>query len=400
MTALEPLVPVEGIRPFDPDGAGDAGHRAMIAAGPLVAVTGPQGETVYVVTDPALVREMLADPRFVKNPRFAPASWVGREITLEPAYEEQRSITTADGEEHTLLRRMQVRLFSPAVLEEQRPRIRALATTQLGELAERDGGGPTDLMGEFCYQLPLSVIGGILGVGERELAELVATSRQSAHASSEDRVAELTAISAIIELALATGSSGAVAAALRGSAEFAQLGLSETELSYVVTGLVFAGQETTGAFLGAVVHAYLARPDRAELDEAGRAALVGEVLRRYPSSTYTLWRFAAVDADLGGHPVPAGSPIVADLEAANLHPDVAGPHGEVFDPGRARNRHLAFGHGPHTCLGARLAVLEAGEVLAVLRERFPRARLAGPAQPSWVADANVRRLGALAVVLS
>lgn len=391
------------LKPFDAASAPSADlHRALIDEGPVVAVEGPLGETAYVVTDPAAARALLTDPRFVKNPGFAPRSWLGEEISLEPAYEEQRSITTADGPEHMLLRRMQARLLSPAVVRDQKPRIEGIARTLLAEIDARcrRENRPADLMREFCYRFPLTVIGGLLGVRDSDLGDLMAVSTQSAHASAEDRVAELTAIQAIIELALAARTSGSVAAGLRDSPEFAELGLSEAELSYVVTGLVFAGQETTGAFLGSLLHAYLAHPGRATLDGAGRVALVEESLRLYPASTFTLWRFASADAELCGRPIPARSPVVADIEACNLHPDTAGEDGARFDPGRGTTRHLAFGHGPHACLGARLAEVEAAVTLDVLASRHPNARPAEEQRPPWVRDAVVRRLSRLPVWLS
>ncbi|MBB4912783.1 cytochrome P450 family protein [Actinophytocola algeriensis] len=162
------------------------------------------GETAYVVTDPAAARALpaaaralLTDPRFVKNPGFAPCSWLGKVISLEPAYEEQRSITTADGPRTCCCGGCRPgcspRLLSPAVVRNQQSRIEGIARTLLAEIDARcrQENRPADLMREFCYRFPLTVIGGILGVRDSDLDDLMAVSTRSAHASAEDRVAEI-----------------------------------------------------------------------------------------------------------------------------------------------------------------------------------------------------------------
>lgn len=156
MTAFGPAASWQ-LRPFDAARAPSADlHRALVAEGPVVPVDGPLGETAYVVTDPAAARALLTDPRFVKNSGFAPRSWLGKEISLEPAYEEQRCITTADGPAHLLLRRMQARLLSPAVVRDQQPRIEGIARTLLAEIDARcrQENRRADPMREFCYRFP------------------------------------------------------------------------------------------------------------------------------------------------------------------------------------------------------------------------------------------------------
>lgn len=106
-------------------------------------------------------------------------------------------------------------------------------------------------------------------------------------------------------------------------------------------------------------------------------AFVTEVLRLHPPAPFTLWRFTTTELDLAGVSLPAGSPVLVDIE------------GTTTDPGRyaapcaldAHRRHLpdlTFGDGPHACVGAQLAQLEARVVVDVLREDFPNARLAVP----------------------
>ncbi|MGH8932532.1 MAG: cytochrome P450 [Egibacteraceae bacterium] len=97
----------------------------------------------------------------------------------------------------------------------------------------------------------------------------------------------------------------------------------------------------------------------------------------HPPAPFTLWRFTTTELDLAGVTLPAGAPVLVDIEGINTDPSChLAPY--ALDPKRRRLPDLTFGDGPHACIGAQLAQLEARVVIHVLREDFPDAHLAVP----------------------
>jgi cytochrome P450 len=130
-------------------------------------------------------------------------------------------------------------------------------------------------------------------------------------------------------------------------------------LHYLIFTLLFAGQLTTDPAAGFVIARLLAG------EGAGSPAdeFVRDVLRRHPPAPFSLWRFTTEELDLAGRTVPAGCPVLVDIEGIDTEP--AGPD-------------LTFGAGPHYCTGAHLAQLELRVLVDVRREDFPAARLDVP----------------------
>ena len=156
--------------------------------------------------------------------------------------------------------------------------------------------------------------------------------------------------------------------------------LSEDELTSMVFLLLIAGHETTVNLIGNGVHTLLAHPDQlAQLraEPARLPAFLEEILRYQGPVQVATPRFTAEEVVLGGVTIPAGDTVVPALMSANRD----GAHfadATAFDPGRAQNPHMAFGHGIHHCLGAPLARLEGRIALGRLFARFPVVRLAAP----------------------
>ena len=98
--------------------------------------------------------------------------------------------------------------------------------------------------------------------------------------------------------------------------------------------------------------------------------IVSEALRLYPPAPFTLWRFATTDLTLAGHDLPAGAPVLIGIEGINTDPSRYDAPGE-FNPTRVRRGDLTFGDGPHFCIGAHLARLEARVMIEVLHARLP-----------------------------
>jgi len=154
--------------------------------------------------------------------------------------------------------------------------------------------------------------------------------------------------------------------------------LSENELSSMVILLIVAGHETTVSLITNAVHALLSHPDQlAELraDPALMPSAVDELLRFDSPVERTITRLVARDTELGGRRLERGAFVIAVIGSANRDASQF-PDPEKLDLGRAENRHVGFGRGPHYCLGAPLARLEAEIALGTLLRRLPGLRLA------------------------
>ena len=138
--------------------------------------------------------------------------------------------------------------------------------------------------------------------------------------------------------------------------------LTRDQVHYLLFGLIFPGQLTTDPALGFLIADLL--DDRTI--PADDDVMVQETLRNHPPAPFTLWRFTTEEIEIAGARLPARAPVLVDILGIGTHPD------------RRPGRDLAFGAGPHHCVGAHLAALELQVVAKVLCTDFPDARLAVP----------------------
>jgi cytochrome P450 len=328
-------------------------HAALRTHGPLVRIDAPAGGFAWVVTQDALARQVLTDPRFAKDPALAPEQWEPARAALEPPAAAQTSMTTADGPVHTELRKAHAPLFSARGMGEHYDRLTAIARELLTELAD----GPVDLAAEFTTRFPVTAICELLGVrdhGERASAACRAMFTPDS-ADAFGTFKELAAVAL-------TERGENLATALR---DRLPADTSEDDLRYFVFLIVFAGQITMDSSLGFLI-AYLLHerpdlPDRRALD-----AYVQQNLRLHPPAPFTLWRFTTTEVELAGVTLAPRSPVLVDLAGITL------------DPRRPAGPDLVFGAGPHFCVGAQLAQLLLRAVADVLTHDFPDARLTVP----------------------
>ena len=330
----------------------DPVRDALRANGPLVRVRAPAGGPAWIVTEDALARRVLTDPRIAKDPAWAPLDWDPRIAGLEQTAAEQPSLTTFDGPDHAQLRRAHAPLLSAARIRDQSDRVHEIARRLLTEAA----GDKVDLMADFTTRFPITVLLDLLGI---PLDRVDAATDACRRMLSPDPGDQGMAIGALAELAadgLGEGSHG-LAAELR---DRLPAQATEDELRYHLFALIFAGQLTTDASLGFLVARALSE-DFDAVDD-----LVRDTLRRHPPAPLTLWRFTTTELDLDGVRLPARAPVLVDIQGINT------------DPARVPGPDLTFGAGPHFCIGAQLAQLELRAVANVLRADFPDARLAVP----------------------
>lgn len=363
----------------------DPVHAALRAAGPIVQVDAPAGGRTWIVTDNALAREVLLDPRISKDPAFAPPGWDRYAAGLEQTAAEQPSLTTLDGPEHAELRRAHAPLLNAQRIREQSDRIHAIARKLLTQLA--NDRTENDLMAGFTTRYPLTVLLDLLGIPLEHVGQ---AADACGRMLSNQRGAQGSAIAALAGLAasgLGDNRQG-LAAELR---DRVPAHTTQEQLQYHLFALIFAGQLTTDAALGTLIaHALADRPHRPPADEGSIDELVRDTLRQHPPAPFTLWRFTTTEIELAGTRLPSRAPVLVDIQGINT------------DPARSPGPDLAFGAGPHFCIGAQLAQLELRAVATVLRTDFPEACLAIPItklQQATIGGLQGSRLTALPVTL-
>ena len=361
----------------------------------------------YVLTRYDDVAGFLRDPRFGKGgyqALFESRFGTGPNGPWLPT-----SMLFRDPPDHTRLRALVSKAFTPRVVETLRPHVEAIVERLLDRVADLPR---VDVIEALAYPLPVTVISELMGVPPEDNETIKEWSRDVARAL--DAIA-LPVGPDVIERG--TRATEAIAGYFRalaeerrqrpgpdllsGLVEAEEAGdrLSERELLATCLLLYVAGHETTVNLIGNGLLALLRHPEerrRLQADPALLPAAVEELLR-YDSPVQRTGRMAADDADIGGVPIPNGTLVLGLVGAANRDPaHFAEP--DRLDLGRDQPRHLAFGAGIHYCLGASLARLEAQVAIGALLRRFPAVTLAVE-RPAWRPSSTLRGLEALPVAL-
>ena len=354
---------------------------------------GPMG--IVVVASHAPVDGLLRDRRLSSDYRRSGAfrAWLAEQGADLDAWDadEAQPFLLRDPPDHTRLRRLAASALAPGTLGRLEPRVSALADGLLDAAAARVGAHGTviDVVAEVAAPLPLAVIGELLGVPERDRGRLQTWSRDLARAidppfllGEAERAAAWRAVEAfhgyladLIDDRRREPGSDVLSALL--AARDAGAALSDAELRGIVVLLLAAGQETTVNLIANAWLALLRHPDElARLrGEPTRAAAVVEETLRHDAPVQLRDRVALADLRIGDVEVAEGTTLLLLLAAANRDP-ARFPAPERFDPDRDTSGHLGFGAGPHACLGAPLARLEARVVLERLATRLRNPRLA------------------------
>jgi len=299
-------------------------------------------------------------------------------ITLEEGNPLPMMLTT-DPPEHTALRRMVSRAFTPRRIADLEPSIRSLSARYLDELHDRDS---CDLIADYAALLPMDVISKLLGVPDGDQEQLRKWSDALLHRDEGDKDVPPAGIEAAYHLfkyfsafvadKRARPDGDDLAAAL--VATFAEgERLTEEQVVGFLFLLIIAGNETTTKLLGNCLLALQRFPverDKVVTDARRIPDAIEEILR-YEGSTQAMARTLTRDVELYDRAMPAGDQVLLLLGSGNRDERVWDRPDE-YDIDRAwPTHHLAFGHGVHVCLGAALARLEMRVSLEAFLDRHP-----------------------------
>jgi cytochrome P450 len=315
-----------------------------------------------------------------------------------------------DPPDHTRLRKLVSKAFAPKVVKALEPDIAALVDTLLDDVAT---AGRFEVINDLAYPLPVAVICRLLGV---PIGDEPKFSRASALlAAGLDPVITFTGeapdsheemfeaglwlrgyLRELIERRRSAPGEDLMSALIQVEESGDQL--SEEEIIATCNLLLIAGHETTVNLIANAILAMLCNPTQwsALSADSQRVSSVVEETLRYDPPVQLMGRIAADDMTIGDTDIPKGDVMMLLLAAAH-HDPAAFDRPDQFDPDREPIRHLGFGKGPHFCLGAPLARLEAAVAVSAVTARFPAARLAG--EPRYKPNLTLRGMASLEVAV-
>lgn len=374
-------VPSEQVKSEDPPPLG-----RVRGIGPPRQVIMPSGEVGYVVTRNDDAQRALTHPAFSRGALFRPGA---PPFALASSVGTADSLLNMDPPEHTQVRIVVSKAFTRRRVAGMRGGIQEVTDDLLDRMA--DAGPPVDLVGALCAPLPVTVICQLLGVPYEDRASFRAWTSAAMTVtgySPEQAAQALQNLSDYLAGLIAkrrTEPADDLLSALVAARDQEER-LTEPQLVNLGMLLLIAGHETTLYQLGRSVHALLRRPQlyaSLHADPNRVPSAVEELLRLRSSVPGAAPRLTTQDAEIGGVRIPAGSIVMLKLSNANRDPHIIRDP-EEMDFNRPDNKHLAFGHGPHFCLGAALARAELQVALAALVRRFPSLRFAvDPATIPW-----------------
>jgi cytochrome P450 len=357
------------------------------------------------------VLRVLRDPELSvedRNARVSPRNQLFEELRGDRRRRGDRGILNIDPPDHTRLRRLVSKAFTPNMVRSLRPRVQQLVDGLLDEIAAR---GATDLIHDLAFPLPFAVISELLGMPESD--------RDQLRGWSHTMTATLDPIVTIDQVRAALDASDHMLAHVLAAIEWKRTHpaddlltallaaeddgdmLTEEELLDQVVLLYIAGHETTVNLIGNGTLTLLrnrAQLERWQADPALEANAVEELLR-YESPVQFSRRITVREIEVAGHTIEPGSFLMTCLGSANRDELHWGDDADGLDLTRAgAAQHVSFGSGVHHCLGSSLARVEAQVAIGTLIRRFPRLELATDT-PDWNGRIILRGLESLPLAL-
>ncbi|MEU4432121.1 cytochrome P450 [Nocardia rhamnosiphila] len=355
-------------------------HARILRAGEIVPIELPGGVGAFLAVSHRAASAVLDDKVFAKHPSNCPALRDGR----IPADWPLRALTDAehmlnqDGAAHRRLRQTINKAFTPARIAALEPRIQQIADELIDNFPDTD---EIDLIANYTIPLPVRVICDLFGVPVDEQPQLKnwTLTIVSVTSTGEETQAAMAAMGGyffeLLARKRAEPGDDLTSALLAANAENE---LTDEELVGMLWLVIVAGHETTVHLLGNTVIALQEHPEqlaRARAEDRW-ADVVEEALRYCSSVVGALMRYPLEDTTVAGVDIPAGTPTL--WHGGVGRDPLRYPDAEVFDIDHEHRDQLAFGRGPHFCLGAPLARLESRIALRTLFTRYPDLALAVP----------------------
>lgn len=310
----------------------------------------------------------------------------GDEIKFKPIFDVLANwFIFKDQPDHTRIRRLLNPHMTPIALEKYKPRIQQIVHSVIDRI---EAGKKYDMVKEFSYLIPLTVILNMLGIPEADkdrddikywseqiglLFFIRADEPKRREIACEGITSFVNYLSPLVEERRKNPKDDMIS--ILTEAEKQGI-LSSDEVIATTILLVFGGHETTTNLINNGTLAFVNNPDQWELLKAdpSLAESAVEELLRYDTSVKATVRWAKYDQEVGGKMIKKDQRLLLALTAANRDPEIF-PNPDKLDITRNPNVHVAFAHGIHVCVGGPLARLEATETFRIMAERMPLAKL-------------------------
>ncbi|MGV9801375.1 cytochrome P450 family protein [Mycobacterium sp. NPDC003449] len=373
-------------------------HARFRSLGPVIPLRLPGEVTVWAATSHAAVREVLqGDGRlFAKHLSKWRAYREGRiadDWALMPLLRNEHMLMQ-DGAVHSRLRRLMSTAFTPRRVQALEPFIEHVVDDLLDNMNQS-----VDLASDFAEQVPMAVICELFGVPSSDRSNIRTwTSTQFSTTATPEQTAaaarELAAyIRSLVESKRGSRDDDLTTALIRAHDDEGQL--STQELVDSLRLMLIAGHETTLYLISSAVVALLTHPDQlnAVMESNRWPDVIEETLRLHTPVAGSAFRYALRDVTVAGVEISSGEAIYLCYSGAGTDMAAYGDDAACFDIDRKQS-HLAFSYGPHFCLGAPLARLEARIALSRLFRRFPGMSLTVepeqiPYTPSFITNGPV-----------
>ena len=349
----------------------------------------------YVASRHAEVSLVMRDKRFGKDFVERTKRRYGPDIMKEPVFRSMSHwMLQQDPPDHTRLRGLVVKAFTARRVEEMRPRIQEIVDQTLDRIAPQ---GHMDLIEDFAFRLPVTIICDMLGIpaehremfyagsrdGGRLLDPVPLSKAEIEQANAANLMAQMY-FQQLFELRRKNPGDDLTTQLVQAEEDGSKL--SNEELTANIILLFGAGHETTVNLIGNGLLALHRNPDQLALLKANPELITNAVeeFLRYDSSVQLTGRVALEDIDdLGGKNIPKGESVLCLLGSANRDPAVYPDRPDRLDITRPKIRPQSFGGGIHLCLGAQLARIEAEVAISTLLRRLPGLRLDNAENPEW-----------------
>lgn len=363
-------------------------YARLRAESPVHRVNLRIGSCPWLVTRYDDVVTVLKDERFVKQSSNAMTSeqlarqpWALKLFKTKVFTPLRRNLINLDAPDHTRLRMLVTKAFTPRRIEQMHDRIQSLADELLDRVQAR---GQADLIREYALPMPTTIIAEMLGVPARDRRQFHRWTNAIASMFAS-KVAMVYAVPnmwmlmrytrRLIQKRRANPRDDLISALIR--AEQDGDTLSEDELLGMIILLLVAGYETTANLVGSGVLALLEHPDQLERLRTDPALIkpgLEELLRYTSPADMGSVRYARENVTIAGVTIPRGEAVFAVIASANRD-ERQFPNPDDLDIAREPNKHLSFGLGNHFCLGAALARLEGQIAIGTLIRRIPELKL-------------------------